>query len=372
MPKTPDEIATEEADQKRHREELAKQANKDRNQLMLDRRNAIADSADRKKEEEEDLVDMTDEEWAKAEANNQDEPPPKRKQKEERRVAKEEDEDATLEETEGDRRVRRAAEREDRELDEARDAGADDIRKREDGTVEYRLVKNREERWLTLAELREQAGETEVLQDDEEGDRTAPARVLSPTDAERRAAAEQARQERRTKFIDLQTRASMGDEQAISELADVLSGVTEATENLDNRVIQTVDARVKGTSNFEKAVDWFEDEYEAELSSPRLKKMAARLDLEYAKASPDLAPRDRLKKVGEELRAIRRELTGEKRDDSDSPPARDKLDRKRDAAPIRRASGRPRQEQEADEQGTTKDAIQQLARGRGQTRAISH
>jgi hypothetical protein len=373
MAKTPDEIAAEEDAAKKHREELAKQANANRNKERVDRLGQIADNADRIKEEEDELEDMTDEAWARAQRQDQDEPPEKT---EKRRVAKDEDEDATLEESESERAVRRQAERTDRDMDEAREAGADDIRKRDDGTVEYRLEKNGEVRWLTLSELREAAGEVpderEDLTESEPRGRTAATRAPSPTEAERRAAAEAAKAARKAKLKDLLARVSMGDEAAIDELAELQAGISDVTsDNLQELVIQTVDARVEGKTSFDRAVEWFESEYREELASPRLKKMAARLDREYADEDPALNPKARLKKVGEELRSFRRELLGEQ----DTPGGRrnvDKQERKRQLSPVREASGRPRQESEPDEAGSVQDAIQNMARSRGQARAIKH
>ena len=63
MPKTPEEIAADDVANQKQREALAREANKKRNDAMLEQRNAIADSADEVKNEEDDLQDLTDEIW---------------------------------------------------------------------------------------------------------------------------------------------------------------------------------------------------------------------------------------------------------------------------------------------------------------------
>jgi hypothetical protein len=367
--KTPQQIEQEEADNRRQREQLAKEANQKRNEARLDRLNAIADNAESARPDE--LTDMTDEAWREMEDQadtDEDAPPAKR------RAATDEDPDATLEETAEERTVRRRAEAADRELDEAREAGADDIRRTEAGKVQYRVGGE----WLTLAQLRELGGDARESSSDEDlhaddGESTnTDVRAPSPDPAEKRRLAEQAKQERKARYRDLQLRASMGDEAAIDELAEVMAGMSDTnSDDLQQLVIQTVDARVQGRSAFESAVTWFESEYKAELGSPRLKKMAAKLDRELADANPQLDPKSRLKRVGEEIRAIRRELTG---DDAPAPRLKTSAKelRKRALPTIPEAAGRERPEVEPDEVVSTSDAIAAMARGRGQARAIKH
>lgn len=380
MPKTPEEIAADEkAASDAQREQLARDANKKRNDAMLEARNAIADNADNIKTDEDDLVPLTDEVW---DQNDRPEDA-KRKTRAERLAEQEaEEEEAELTEEEAAARLIRAKEAEDRELDDARDAGADDSRQRKDGTVEYRLIVNGKEKWLTLRQLRESAGKVdaadEYLQDAKEGATNAPTRRTSPTDAEREQARREAEEQEKTrradakaKLKDLYTRASMGDDEAIDQLADMQAGLSRVTPDVLRMVDERVDARIVGRTDFQKAVDWFEDEYSDVLTTPRLKTEAGRLDVELANANPDLSPRDRLDKVGKQMRQLREDLGGAPRH-KDTPRPESKLERKKNAPQVPTAAGRQRPDAEPDEQESTQDAIRKMAQSRGQARAISH
>jgi hypothetical protein len=373
MPKTAEELEAEARakENKEEREALAREANKKRNDAMLEARNAIADRADEVKLEEEELEDLTDEVWAQEDGGA-----PKKTR--EQRIQEQEQQE--LSEEEAAAALIREKEAEDQDLDDARDAGADDSRKRKDGTVEYRVGK----KWLTLSQLREQAGASspgdDSGQQDEDGVTTGASRRASPTAAERETArlqAEERRQEERkalrAKLVDLNTRASMGDEEAINELADMqLDAISGDSGRILRMVDERVDARVVGRTEFEKAVEWFESEdgYADVLTTTRLKAEAGRLDAELAKANPDLTPRQRLDRVGKQMRQLREDLGGAPRRDVQRRDT--KLDRKRSAAQVPQAAGRQRPDQEPDEQESAQEAIARMARSRGQAHAIKH
>jgi hypothetical protein len=386
--KTPAEIAADEkAASDAQREQLAREANKKRNDAMLEQRNAIADSADDIKNEEDDLEPLTDEAWDQG-----DRPDNVRKKSRAERIAEQEEADLAAEReamTEDEREAEAAAEllrnneRNEDELDTARAAGADDVRKNADGVTEYRVGG----KWLTLAALRELGGEPASGQDDQRGDTRAATRGPTPEQLEEQRRAEEQRRSdekaaRKAKFKDLQLRASMGDEEAIDELADIQADSTRVTpEELERMVDQRVDARVVGRTAFDQAVAWFEsdDGYAHELAAPGFKTKAAVIDKRLATEHPDWSPRQRLDATGKELRQELGELqkflgvkpgtNGAQR--RAQPPNR--LERKRAASDeVPRASGRQRPDVEPDEVETTQEAIQQLARGRGQGRPISH
>lgn len=371
--KTPEEIEAEAKANKEHREALAREANKKRNDALLEARNAIADRADEIKDEEDDLVELTDEVWA------QEDGTPKKKTRAERLAEQEAADEANLTEEEKAAKFLRAKEREDEELDDARDAGADDSRKRKDGTVEYRV----NDEWLTLGELRARANGEETGQDASDGATNNAPRRASPTAAEReqeRIQAEEARKaeraELRKKLIDLNTRASMGDEEAINELADMqLAAISGDSDRILRMVDERVDARVVGRTEFQKAVDWFESEdgYADVLTTPRLKAEAGRLDAALAREEPNLTARQRLDRVGKQMRQLRADLLGEA-PRRDTPKPRDsKLDRKRSAPrEVPSAQGRQRPEVEPDERETASEAIARLARSRGQAQPVKH
>jgi hypothetical protein len=391
--KTPAEIqADEKAASDAQREQLAREANKKRNDAMLEQRNAIADSADDIKNEEDDLEPLTDEAWDQG-----DRPDQARRKSRAERIAEQEEQDRQAEldamseeerEAEAAAELLRNNERNEDELDQARAAGADDVRKNEEGVTEYRVGG----KWLTLSALRKLGGdvsdESDTGQGDKAGVKTAATRGPTPEQLqEQRRAEEQRRKEereaRKAKFKDLQLRASMGDEEAIDELADIQADSTRVTpEELERMVDQRVDARVVGRTAFDQAVAWFEsdDGYAHELAAPGFKSKAAVIDKRLADEHPDWSPRQRLDATGKELRKELRELesflgvkpragNGERR--TEQPLS--KLERKRQASDeVPRASGRQRPDVEPDEVETTQEAIQQLARARGQGRPITH
>jgi hypothetical protein len=387
---TPEELeAQRQANEKAEGERKAREANQKRNDARLERFNAIADSADEVKNEEDDLVPLTDEVW-----DQQDRPEDARRKTRAERIAEqdeaEEDEGPELgedgkplTEEEAAARVLRRAQDEDRSADAARHAGATDVRK-VDGVTQYKVgVK-----WLTLAQLRELGGEPEGgegdLHADGEGDTTPPARSPSPTAQEREAArveaervAKEARDARKAQLRDLYTRVSMGDEEAIDLLAEMQADQSRVTPDLQQLVNEQVDARMTGRSDFQKAVDWFESEagFADVLVTPRLKQEAGRLDKELATQYPELSPRQRLERVGKQMRQLREDLGVAPRGKGPTPPTpATKLQRKAQAARAapEEAAGRQRQDEEPDETQSTQDAIRQMAMGRGQARAITH
>lgn len=394
MAKTAAELkADEDAANKEHREQLAREANKKRNDALLEQRNAIADSADEIKDEEDDLEPLTDEVWDQ-DGGRSDNPPRKTRAE---RLAEQEERDREAEReamTEDEREAAAAAEllrnneRNEDELDEARDAGADDVRKNAAGVTEYKVGG----KWLTLSALRALGGDpgddADTGQGDKGGVKTPATRGPTPEQLqEQRRAEEQRRSDekaaRKAKFKDLFLRASMGDEEAIAELADIQADTSRVTpEDIERMVDTRVDARVVGRTAFDQAVSWFEsdDGYARELSAPGFKDKAAVIDKRLADEHPDWSPRKRLEATGEELRGelgklekflgVKPGTTGARRERTEADT---KLDRKRAAATeVPRASGRVRPDVEPDEKETVSEAIAGLAKGRGQGRPIQH
>lgn len=391
--KTPEQIAQEEQDASREqREQLARDANKKRNDAMLEARNNIADRADEVKVEEDELEPLTDEVWDQTD-KEEGRAPKSRKE----RLAEQDAEDDEVEadelamkgmseeEREGymAAKLLRASEHEDEEQDLAREAGASDSRKNADGVVEYKVKVAGRVLWLTLSQLREQAGdpsdESDTRHGDPEGDTTPRARTPSPDAAEVKRKAEERRQQERAtlraKLRDLNLRASMGDEAAIDELTDLqLDAISGDSDRMLAKVDERVDARIVGRTDFQTAVDWFESEdgYADVLTTPRLKAEAGRLDAELARQNPTMKPRERLEAVGKQMRQLREDLGGAA-PRKDPPPRREsKLERKANAPQVPRAAGRTREAQEPDETESASQAINRMAQSRGQHRAISH
>lgn len=380
--KTPEQLAADEkAAQQAEREEAARQANKNLNQQRLDRLNAIADNADEEKAEDE-LVPLTDEEWDQK--DRPDNKPAKTRAEliAEQDAAEDAEESGLTDEKKEQRATARLilkGEREDKEMDELRDLGVEDVRETDAGDREYQIqTTDGKTVWLSADKIREAAARStepdKDLSEREDGSKTVTPQGPTPEqraqarrEAEARQAAETAAY--KTRLKDLYTRASMGDEAAIDELAEIQSAASRVTPDLLRIVDERVDSRVLGRTDFEKAVEWFESEYATELSTVRLKTLAARRDKELASEHPDMRPRERLKLVGDEMRELRRDLGGAAPKQKDLPS---KLTRKQALPNVRQASGRPQSDAEPDEVQTTADAIAGLARSRGQARPIKH
>lgn len=329
--KKKDEISEET---RREREKLAVEANKKRNDEQLDRRNAIADSAD-----EVRAADFED--------FNPD-------------GTKDEAED---EGTETEEEVVQEAQKVDRELDEARDAGADDIRVVE-GKTQYRTVVNGRERWQSLADLRATAQKVESADEylHSAKESFTKAAQLQPSAEERQVQADEEAKARRQALRETLSRAVMGDDAALDQLAQ---SIDEGPSRVTPDVLQLVDQRVDGRMTFRQAAAWFDEEYAEELKSPRLKQYIVTRDSQVAAEHPDMPFKERLKLVGDEVREMRKELGG-------PAPVSPKQVRKESApTPVQGAQSRQRTAPEEDEEGY-ESAIDRMAKSRGQPRAHKH
>lgn len=322
---------------RREREKLAREANQKRNDEQLDRRNAIADSADELRAN--DLEDFEEKDHNPDEGDLEDEPP-----KREKVVAE--------------------AIAVDRELDEARDAGADDIRV-VDGKTQYRTVVNGRERWQSLADLRATAQKVESADEylHSAKESFTKAAQLQPSAEDLRVQADEEAKARRKSLRDTLSRAVMGDDEALDQLAQ---SIDEGPSRVTPDVLQLVDQRVDSRTLFRQAAAWFDQEYAEELKSPRLKQYILHRDAQMAQEKPDMPFRDRLKAVGDEVREMRQELGG------GVTPKSPKQVRKESAPQVpEAAAGRERQAPEDEEEGY-ESAIDRMAKARGQPRAHKH
>jgi hypothetical protein len=364
--KTPEELAAEAAADQAERERLAREANKNRNDARVARLNSIADNADQLKADDDELVDLTDEVW-----DQQDRPENRRKTRAEL-IAEQEAEEEGGEQTEEEAAAAliRQHEADDRAADEARNAGADDVRKNAAGVTEYQIGG----KWLTLKAILELGGETDTSgHNGEDGATTTRTQAPDPAAVAqaRRQADETARAEAaayKARLKDLYTKASMGDEEAIEQLAEIQAGLSRVTPDVLRIVDERVDQRVMGRTAFNAAVEWFETEYAQELATPALKAQAARRDADFARENPDMDPRTRLAKVGQELRQLRIDLGGKPK----GAPAQTKQQRKAAVPSVPSAAGRQRPEAEPDEVQSASDAIAAMAKSRGQARPFKH
>ena len=329
---------SEKEDQERaQREQAARDANAKRIADRLERLNSIANQADERKAAD-GMEDLDDEAWSnKAPANRREE----------------EESDPT--ETIAD------AEQADRELDEARAAGADDVRVT-NGETYYRVIVNGNEKWLTLSQLRETSSKVsaadEYLRTAKEAAKTAVMGLTPSPQGDESGSTAPGR------VRDLLTRALMGEQEAIDEFARRLEGPSTTD------VLKAVDERVDGRLTFRQAVDWFDREYAEELKNPRLKAMMVSRDAELAAHNPDMDFKQRLKQVGDEIRDLRRELAGTVA--PRTPERNDKEARKASVRAIPTAGGRLSEDSDDDDDETYESAIAKMASARGQHRPVVH
>ena len=329
-------------DQRRaQREAEAKAANKARNDERLERLNAIANQADEMKSAD-GMEDLEDEAWT--------EHVDRRRPAEPNRPESNEDDDGT---------IVAKAEQADRDLDEARAAGADDVRVT-NGETYYRLIVNGQERWMTLQQLRENASKVSAA---DEYLRSAKELVKSNLTASPSSQDDMANSAR-GRVRELLNRAIMGEQEAIDELAQAIE---RPSANVD--VAKLVDERVDGRLTFREAVNWFDKEYQAELSDPRMKEYMVWKDAQLAQANPNMDFKERLRTVGEEARALRGRPA--------APPAdpqrrAEKEQRKASVRSIPVAGGRQTDEADEDDDETYEMSIAKMAKLRGQQRPTVH
>jgi hypothetical protein len=344
---------------RREREAQARESNTRRNSERLARMEQIADSAENTPEHRDDEP-VTDDMWQAQETGEE----PTEEQINARAIARAQKESEGEEEPSGDEEPAREAGNEEEELDEAREAGADDVRVK-NGVKEYLLVINGKRVWKTLTEIRTAASKIEAadeyLQTATETVRNATR--ATPTSEENVEAARQFK-ERKAHIADLYRRANLGDEQAIDELAEIQAAPSAVTPD----VLRTLDERFDSRVTFREAVDWFEGEYEPELKHPAMKLYAGQLDAALAKANPTMSPKVRLKKVGEQIRRETRETFGTR---SSSGPS-GKAQRKAEVRGVTPAGERRQERNEDTEEESTQSVIQKIAQGRHQPRAVVH
>lgn len=291
-----------------------------RNQEMVDKRNAIADSADDVRDE--DLQDVDGE-----------------------RVVVEEEtapvEQSETDETESSAEV--VAEEEAENQDE----------RVIDGIAYHRCIVNGREKWLTLSQLRATAQKVEsadeYLQNAAESVRSASKLALSSQDAQEIGEDDPEK---------LLHSAIMGDEDAIKKLAQHLKA---RPSRVTPDVLQAVDERM----SFRQAAEWFNEEYADLLSDPLLKKLVHDRDAEMAKESPSTPYRERLKNVGEEIRGWKQKMSGGRL-------SNDKAARKASVANVPSAATRQTAPVDDDQEEPVENVIAKMAAARGQARSIQH
>lgn len=366
-----------------HNAEQARIANQNRNKEQLDRRNAIAEELDEARGADFNDIDG-------------DRILPNKKSAKAARTAEEIEADAERDEQEAETERRRLAAQGDDEDEESvnrgpgnqdpdddeEDDGADGDNRSAAGEGDegesrvtngvryYRCIVNGKEKWLTLAQLRNTAQKVEsadeYLQNAAASVRNAAA--LQPSHEDAGADDEDDAEE-------LLNKALLGDQDSVKKLAQRLKATPS---RVTPDVLQAVDERM----TFREAVNWFEDEFEEELSDPRLKAMIVDEDARLARETPTMGYRKRLKQAGTAIRNWKATLTGATGEDQGNagtqqrkPQERTpspKEQRKRNLSDLPRAGGRQADGGHEDAEETVGTVIEQMAKSRHQGRAIKH
>jgi hypothetical protein len=235
------------------------------------------------------------------------------------------------------------------------------------GVTQYRLIVNGKRKWQTLEEIRATAQKVESA---DEYLQTAVDTVKNATraapSAEEVEKADRVRAERLSHRKELLRRQAMGDEQAISELAelDVVSAPSAVTPD----VLRALDERFDQRATFREAVTWFEKEFAPELKHPAMKSYAGELDASLYAQNPRLDPKERMKRVGDQIRQELKETYGLAARQGPS----DKAIRKAEVRQPVQASARQPKPADEDETGSVAEDIARIAKAHGQPRAVVH
>lgn len=306
-------------DEEAKREQEAKAANDQRNNERLERLNAIANQND----ENGEFEDVDDEAW-------DDQTP-----------------------------AADVPDAEPEEVTEARSHGADDVRET-NGETYYRIIVNGQERWLTLQQLRDTSSKITAADEYLRNAKQAMHNVgVAPSTDEP--------QSRESGVREVLTRALMGEQEAIDELARRLDGTPSKTD-----VLRSVDERIDGRLTFRQAVDWFETEYADTLRVEPVRQRAVQVDAELAAQNPEMDFKARLKMVGDDARNYLQQLRSQLGVVAPDSGRSQKEVRKASVRSLPVAGGRQSEGGDEGDDETYETTISKMASARGQGRPIIH
>jgi len=223
------------------------------------------------------------------------------------------------------------------------------------GVKHYLVVVNGKEKWLTFPQLKAQAQKVEsadeALQRANDAVRKATQLSLAPRE-------EQSDEDSNVDVESILSSAVMGDRDAIKSLASLLKTRPSKTPDVSREVAQAIATR----SAVEQAKLAQADVLNVEALVPVFN---ARLRA-VADAEPDLSIQAAYQKAGDQVRKDFAPMLK-------AQPAREsKLERKRTLvnAPTQAARQAPREDPDGEDNPTS--VIDQIAKGRGQSRAIRH
>jgi hypothetical protein len=315
-------------------------ANASANKLQLDRRNAIADNLDSTPDRAMQDID------GEHEVENDE-------AEETERAARRAELDSEKE------RERLEADANERAARDEQEAGVVKGEEAPSEPKKYKLKINGQEVELTEAQVLERAQKVssadEYLQTASKALEASKALALSQPDGS--ASVEEDDTEATL------TSALQGDEEAIKKIALRLKAPPATVTPADVRSV------VADQTRFTDALKWFQGEYKDLCSNPKVFEECQRRDAALAKAEPALPYRDRMARVGNEVRAWVKQLTGG-HSPAPTPPRDDKLHRKASVANVPQAGGRQTVREDEEEEEPTESVIDKMARARHQNGAI--
>ena len=284
---------------------------------------------------------------------------------------------ALQEEAEAEAALREQAERAEREEDDGQDAarrlqaeGVEEPATRDvprgtsaveegdektiDGVRYYATVVGNEMRWLTLKQLREQAGRAglteRALQDAQEAVKRSTQLAL--------AHREQPSEISQGDLEEVIASASMGDETAIKKLASVLTQATSTKTQVD------VSRQISEQIATQRAVDSGERAQQDILSNASLAPVFRMRLSQLSQEAPDLMIVEAYRRIGDQIRKEFAPML------SQSSAPRTKEERKRTLVNVPAAAGRQRQQVDEEQEEPVGSVIDQMAKGRGRDRAV--
>jgi hypothetical protein len=163
------------------------------------------------------------------------------------------------------------------------------------------------------------------------------------------------------------TRALMGEQEAIDELARRLERTPSQTD-----VLRSVDERIDGRLTFRQAVDWFETEYADTLKVEPVRARAVQVDAELAAQNPEMDFKARLKMVGDDARTYLQQLRSQLGVVAPESGKSQKEARKASVRSLPVAGGRQSDGGDEGDDETYESTISKMASARGQGRPIIH
>jgi hypothetical protein len=209
----------------------------------------------------------------------------------------------------------------------------------------YKVKVNGQDREFTEAELIERASKAEAA--DQRFQEAA--RLKREAEELRQAPKEPAKPEIEEDDLALARALQMGSEE---EAAKVIKRLKERPTLSEGDVVRKIDERL----TFQSSVQRFQTEYPELFQDPYLSKLVALRDEEMVKQGDQRPYWDRYKSIGEEMRGWMGKMKPESK----------KEERKASIVSLKTASGRMVEKTDEDEEQSTSDIINQIAKARGQ------